>query len=194
MASYSAKNSPTRRRQPWVGTDSALTHTVLLGDERRGDVTERAQAYERALRQSQTAAALRRRQGAGSGSMAVSTMLGQDAPGDPGASMFQSSAGAAMAQTAVLGDSAASVVFAQPAPRAVAASVTRPEDVTPDDGVGSGLGESYVDGNRVVAEKGLGISQSQQEEEEGLEDGGVLGLLAQIYGTKGQAQGPARAI
>ena len=48
-----------------------------------------------------------------------------------------------------------------------------------------GLGESYVDGAG-KRPKLLGLSQTQQQEEdeELLEDGGVLGLLAQIYGRK----------
>jgi len=53
----------------------------------------------------------------------------------------------------------------------------------PDGGVGSGLGESYVDGT-----KRFGGGGREEEEEEGLEDGGVLGLLAQIYGRR---EGPA---
>ena len=65
-----------------------------------------------------------------------------------------------------------------------------------DDGVASPLGESYVDGRP----RGPSVSQSQQEEDEVLEDGGVLGLLAQIYGTsaglnlKGRGRGAPRAI
>lgn len=49
----------------------------------------------------------------------------------------------------------------------------------------SGLGESYVDG-AAKRPKLLGLSQTQQQEEdeELLADGGVLGLLAQIYGRK----------
>jgi autophagy-related protein 9 len=49
----------------------------------------------------------------------------------------------------------------------------------------SGLGESYVDGT-ARRPKLLGQSQTQQQEEdeEFLADGGVLGLLAQIYGRK----------
>lgn len=51
----------------------------------------------------------------------------------------------------------------------------------------SEFGDSYVDG-AVRRPKSLGQSQSQQQEEEEddelLADGGVLGLLAQIYGRK----------
>ncbi len=44
-------------------------------------------------------------------------------------------------------------------------------------GVGSGLGGSYIDGAGRFVRK-------EEEEEEGMEDGGVLGLLAQIYGRR----------
>ena len=97
-----------------------------------------------------------------------------------------------MAQTAVLGDSQGSVM---PAGGHVVDSVIPEEDLAADGGVGSTLGESYVDGRRPRPS----IGQSQQEDDEDeLEDGGVLGLLAQIYGTganfKGRGRGPPRAL
>jgi len=52
-------------------------------------------------------------------------------------------------------------------------------DVVADGGVRSNLGESYVDG----AHRFGGINR-EEEEEDGVEDGGVLGLLAQIYGRR----------
>ena len=68
------------------------------------------------------------------------------------------------------------------------------EDLVSDGGVVSALGESYVDGKRPQ----ISVSQSQKEEDEEMEDGGVLGLLAQIYGTgvdlKGKGGGPGRRI
>jgi autophagy-related protein 9 len=60
------------------------------------------------------------------------------------------------------------------------------EDISADGGVGSSLGESYVDGGRQAVAR-----DAEAEEEDGLEDGGVLGLLAQIYGRR---EGPARVI
>lgn len=196
MADYSARptqTSPTRRRQPWKGADSHMGGSVLFAGERAPDLPERAREYDHALRQSQTAAARRRRAGPGPGAGvggsallgAASVMVNQHAAADASAVFHPG-----MAQTAVLGDSAGSDTL----PRAPAARDIRPEDVTPDEGVGSGLGESYVDGRRAAADGGVSVTQSLQEEEEGLEDGGVLGLLAQIYGTKGQAQGPARVL
>ncbi|EIW60231.1 APG9-domain-containing protein [Trametes versicolor FP-101664 SS1] len=116
----------------------------------------------------------------------------------PGAdSMLQSTAGGgAMAQTAVLGDSQGSIMPLPAGGKVLAESVIPEEDLAADGGVGSGLGESYVDGRRARAST---AGQSQQEDEDDmLEDGGVLGLLAQIYGTganlKGRGRGPPRAI
>lgn len=109
-------------------------------------------------------------------------------------SIFQSSAGLGMAQTAILGDSAGSVLSPPPPKSNVQASTIPEEDFMEDGGVRSPLGESYVDGRP----KGPSVSQSQQEEDEVLEDGGVLGLLAQIYGTTAdlslKGRGAPRAI
>ncbi|KAI8989804.1 APG9-domain-containing protein [Trametes punicea] len=152
--------------------------------------SDRAREHDRALRQSQY---VRRRAGASiAGSMLHPAQLAR------ADSMMQSTVGptTAMAQTAVLGDSQGSVVPPSAAGGGnVAESVIPEEDLAADGGVGSMLGESYVDGRRPRPPEG----QSQQdEEEEELEDGGVLGLLAQIYGTganlKGRGRGPPRAI
>ena len=97
-----------------------------------------------------------------------------------------------MAQTAMLGDSQGSVVEPRQVPQAggptspVPASAILKAD---DGGVESDLGESYADG-APRRPKPFGISQSQQEEEEELEDGGVLGLLAQIYGRNSKGHRP----
>ncbi|KAG0697005.1 putative transmembrane protein [Suillus ampliporus] len=81
----------------------------------------------------------------------------------------------------VLGDSQGSIA---PPPPPI-----RDEDRNADGGVGSGLGDSYVDGDT----QGKKPYESQQEginDEEELEDGGVLGLLAQIYAAKGTKHVP----
>ena len=146
---------------------------------------DRAREYDRALRVSQIA----RRRGPGA-SMAGSVLHpAQLRPVASDSVMFQSHMGPpAIAQTAVLGDSQGSVAPPEPIPE------DEDEDIAADGGVGSTLGESYVDGRRARP----GVAQSQQEEDEELEDGGVLGLLAQIYGTgvnlKGRGGGPPRAI
>jgi len=156
-----------------------MAGAVLLAD--------RANEYDRALRQSQYAATTRRRgTGVGSGSVLLNNGGGVGtgsvmAPGGMMASsMYQSAIGAggmAMAQTAVLGDSQGSITLG-PAP----AGPIPDEDLLPDGGVGSGLGESYVDG--AGRSKTLLGQQAPDDEDDGLEDGGVLGLLAQIYGGR----------
>ncbi|KAI0780544.1 APG9-domain-containing protein [Trametes elegans] len=157
---------------------------------------DRARDYERALRQSQT---VRRRNlglGPGPGASMVGSVLHPAQLGSASVRGADSVLGTgAMAQTAVLGDSQGSV--APPAAVLaghVAESTIPEEDFDADGGVGSTLGESYVDGRRPRPT----VGQSQQEEEDDLEDGGVLGLLAQIYGTganlKGRGRGPPRAL
>lgn len=150
-------------------------------------LADRAREYDRALRASQNV----RKRGA-----AASVMMGSvlhPAQLRPADSMLQSGVvnGAAIAQTAILGDSQGSIM-----PGAgIVESVIPEEDLAADGGVGSALGESYVDGRRPRAN--MGLSQQEEEDEE-LEDGGVLGLLAQIYGAganlKGRGRGPPRAI
>ena len=150
--------------------------------------TERAQEYDHVLRQSRMVAALRRRGGgAGSGTglvgagsvMNMSTLL---ATGSPiGASVFVDPSNA---PSVTLGDShhiseGVSAKTANSTSKEMPGSASgtiHPEDVAPDGGVGSGLGESYVDGARRY---GVG---REDEDEDGIEDGGgVLELLAQIY-------------
>lgn len=152
-------------------------------NERSPDLSERAGEYDRALRHSQNA---RRRTG-----NLMQSRLGQ---GPSSSSIFQSGVGLQVAQTAILDDSNGSAARSAPEIN-IQASTIPEEDLVEDGGVGSMLGESYVDGRRP---KGPSVIQSQQEEDEELEDGGVLGLLAQIYGTgvnvKGRGRGPPRAI
>jgi autophagy-related protein 9 len=167
-------------------------------------VTGRTREYELALHESQTAAV--RRRGVGVGFGTTSTMLGQST-----GTMYHSG----MAQSVSLGDSDGSVAIAnlQPSaqPQPPSSSSSAGASVPVASGVsssGSGelggdsqgevrsaLGESYVDGARRHPRGGVSARSSMQEEEdeEGLgEDGGVLGLLAQIYsGTSG---GGARGV
>ena len=103
------------------------------------------------------------------------------APGPSGSSTF---GGMSSAQTAVLGDSQGSVVPANTGRTSGTESGIRPEDLEPDGGVGSGLGESYVDGAKRPR-----TFDGEEEDEEGLRDGGVLSLLAQIYGRREGAPG-----
>ncbi|KAF8211873.1 autophagy protein Apg9-domain-containing protein [Mycena galopus ATCC 62051] len=167
-------NSILRRRQT-AAPAAELAQSVRMPD----GLGERAQEYDRALRQSQHAAT-RRRGPAGS-------VLGMSAIAGPSSSSIFG--GLSTAQTAVLGDSQGSVRLARgttatPTPQGHGDNIME-EDRSPDGGVGSSLGESYVDGKQAVAHVDV-----EPEEEDGLEDGGVLGLLAEIYGR----EGPSRVI
>lgn len=168
------------RRRALTASRAGLDNTILLNDGKK-DLTERAQEYDRALRQSQHVAFRRKQVGGGSvltsgGGVAGSTVW-QSA-------MAASGQGIGMAQTAVLGDSQGSISL-PPAPAPI-----QDGDRAVDGGVDSALGDSYVDGN------GTKPYESQQEgidDDDELEDGGVLGLLAQIYTTKGP-RGPVPAM
>lgn len=153
----------------------------------------RVREYERALQESQSAAVRRRGGGGGSGFGATSTMLGQSAA--MATSVYQSG----MAQSIALGDSDGSIALAElqaPPPQVEATTTQGPTTIPIPSGSGelaadsqgdvrSGLGESYVDGARRHARGGVARSMQEEEEELG-SDGGVLGLLAQIYnGTAG---------
>lgn len=108
--------------------------------------------------------------GSGASMVNMSTLLATGPA--TGASVFVDPANA---PSVTLGDS--HHASQQMQPTTVAKSDAPPEDVAIDDaGVGSALGESYVDG----AHRFRGF----EEEEDGVEDGGVLGLLAQIYGRR----------
>jgi autophagy-related protein 9 len=96
--------------------------------------------------------------------------------------------GLSTAQTAVLGDSQGSVQPVRTSAAQGHGDNIMEEDISADGGVGSALGESYVDGGRQALARG---EPQVVEEEDGLEDGGVLGLLAQIYGRR---EGPARVL
>ncbi|CAK5277584.1 unnamed protein product [Mycena citricolor] len=158
MADLNVSQHPSSRRRAGA---PELAESKMLDD--------RAQEYDRALRQSQTAAVSRRRGMAGS-VLGMSTLAGPTA-----SSIFVG--GMSMAQTAVLGDSQGSVHIPGRAE-------IKQEDISADGGVGSALGESYVDGAQPRP-------AATDDDEDGLEDGGVLGLLAQIYGHR---EGPARVM
>ncbi|KAF8163406.1 autophagy protein Apg9-domain-containing protein [Crassisporium funariophilum] len=173
-----------RRHGQGSAAGSDVGGTVHFANDPQLDNSSMQQAhdYDQALRQSRLAAVTRRR---GPGS--VMGMSGLLAPhGSMGIGAASVYADINMAPSAVLGDSQGSEQL-----EAASTSISRAknnsgipaDDMGPDGGVGSGLGESYVDGGRRYGGK--------EEEEEDLEDGGVLGLLAQIYGRR---DGPAVAM
>ncbi|KZT70066.1 APG9-domain-containing protein [Daedalea quercina L-15889] len=138
---------------------------------------------------------LARRRGGASTLMQSARTPGFGGQGAGASTIFQSAAGLDMAQTVALGDSQGSIM--PPSARATQSTArdTIPEEeLAADGGVGSGLGESYVDTRRRTSSSQV----REDEEDEGMADGGVLGMLAQIYGAgadvKGRGRGPPRAI
>ncbi|KAJ4493420.1 putative transmembrane protein [Lentinula lateritia] len=188
-AAHPTVNSLLRRRQMESSGISPFTaHPVnppspIPARKTEVSLADRAQEYDRALLQSQHAA---RRRGVGSGSVMGMSVLNPRA--GPSASSIFGPSVMAGAQTAVLGDSQGSVM-PEPAPAGPAiidAEVEESrigaipdEEVGPDGEVGSRLGGSYVDGARRPSRPVY-----EEDEEDSLEDGGVLGLLAQIYGRR----------
>ena len=114
-------------------------------------------------------------------------MLGQSTT--MAATVYQSG----MAQSVALGDSDGSIAHAQlQAPPQAGGQQSIPTGsgelaMDSEGDVRSALGESYVDGAQRHARGGTSRSMQEEEEEDGLgPDGGVLGLLTQIYnGTTG---------
>jgi autophagy-related protein 9 len=169
--------SPRRRPardQPATGLDG----TVLMTRPET-----KAQEYERALLQSQHVAMRRRQHGSGS-------MMASMAPGGPGTGMGGISAssvfgGPALAQTVALGDSHGSIAVGMvPPPKPTTASEVKPidtVDIALDGGVDSRLGDSYVDGTgrSAIASR----VEGEGDIEDSIQDGGVMGLLTQIYGA-----------
>jgi autophagy-related protein 9 len=138
-------------------------------------------AVDVALRESRLSTTLSRKRGLGGSVMGMSNMLSAGAGPALAASVFGD---LSTAPSAVLGDSQGSIKLSA-ASTGVSKTRKEPkgssEEMAADEGVVSGLGESYVDGTKRYVRK-------VEEEEESLEDGGVLGLLAQIYGRR---DGPA---
>ncbi|KAL0946800.1 hypothetical protein HGRIS_012971 [Hohenbuehelia grisea] len=160
----------TARRRAGPGLE---TSTLAVPDRKpEGSLADKAREYDRALRQSQLAANLRRRGGASV--MAASTL------GPSASSVF---GGLSMAQTAVLGDSQGSVMATSPHSGPMQSRI----DEVPDEPIDGDVGGSYVDG----AKRTKRDEEGDGEDDEDLEDeGGVLGLFAEIYGRR---EGPARA-
>lgn len=146
---------------------------VSTGVNGGGDLIERSREYDRALKASQMVRSRFNPPARSAVDIQQSMMVGMD-----------------MAQTAILGDPDDSTALPpkdKETPDRQFGTKGKGKatlDWGDDEGV-SGLGESYADG-AVRRPKLLGQSQTQQQEEdeELLADGGVLGLLAQIYGRK----------
>ena len=160
---------------------SNLNAGISTGVSGGVDLAERSKEYDRALKASQMVRSRFQPPARNAEDVQQSVMVGMD-----------------MARTAILGDLGDTATLPSkdkgepdldPRPFEVKDKGKATGDGGDrDEGVGEGikgLGESYVDG-AVKRPKLLGLSQTQQQEEdeELLADGGVLGLLAQVYGRK----------
>lgn len=182
-----------------LGRRRLLRRPSDVGAPALGQLQESQDGLEATL-QDPRQSVMARRRGGGSTLMQSTRGPGFGAAQSMGAStIFQSTAGLDMAQTVALGDSQGSIMPQQqpPSARTVQAGAhdTIPEEeLVADGGVGSGLGESYVDPRRRTSSSQV----REEDDEEEMADGGVLGLLAQIYGAganvKGRGRGPPRAI
>lgn len=173
-------------------TGLGLSTSIRLPGEEGGGVgkslAEKAQEYDWALKQSQNIAAVRKK------GMGASVLLGGSTGGGVGGamSMYSAAKAADLAKTVTLEDSQTSPPVVQKKFEPTGGGESGDEDEIID-GSGLGLGEGYVDGAK-RERMGYGDGQdggNAEEEEEFLEDGGVLGLLAQIYGRR---EGPVQGI
>ena len=181
---------PSRDHVQFMTLPSDLSTSVQVhGDDVSGGKTlvEKAQEYDWALKQSQNVAGARRGGMAeGGGAIGGSMLLGGYSVNAPAASVYTAQRAHDLAKTVVLEDLDA------PPPLPQRASGTEKES---EGGEGSELigeselgGSDYVDGAR---RERMGYGDGQDggidiDGEEFLEeDGGVLGLLAQIYGRRG---------
>lgn len=177
---------------PHVGLSSSVS-IHLPGEEGASGggktLAEKAQEYDWALKQSQNMAAARRK------GMGTSMLLAGSTAGLGAASVYSAARAADLAKTVVLEDSQ---VDAAVVPEGESEKKGGGEsEIANEDGLiggsGLGLGESYVDGAK-RERMGYGDGQDGGQDEDGeefLEDGGVLALLAQIYGRR---EGPVRGI
>ena len=171
----------TKRRH--LGTDPT-GGSDTIGTVHFANDPPQESSVDMALRESRLSTTLSRRRGLGGSvmGMGMSGMLGVGAGPSLAPSVFGD---LSTAPSAVLGDSQGSMKL-----NAASTGVSRTrkdpkgpsEEMATDEGVVSGLGESYVDGTKRY------VGKAVEDEEETLEDDGVLGLLAQIYGRR---DGPA---
>lgn len=172
-------------------TDGLSASVQVHGDDRSEGKTlvEKAQEYDRALKQSQNIATARRDGLAGNrGAMGGSMLLSGSSANAPAASIYTAQRAHDLARTVVLEDSDTHLAPSQGASESQKES-ERGEGSAWIGGGESGLGGSdYVDGAR---RERMGYGDGHDggfdvDGEEFLEeDGGVLGLLAQIYGRRG---------
>lgn len=149
-------------------------------------LSDRAQLYDRALRQSQSqhvTVSKRRNLSKSGASVRVSSE-------SPAAEPIADAATPAMSSKPPRVEATMEESNLNPFPKP--GTDIAPEDLANDGGVGSELGESYVDGKVSRARTSSQPTASQERAADRVEDGGMLGLFAQIYDTRGP--GYARVI
>ena len=195
-----AEYTPSRGAVRWQPESPSRRHGTVA--ERR--LAERAQEYDRALKQSQNAALRRRGVGMHLSTNAAATAGGTRVEGLPEAVHSPVSHTTAkpedMKVDILVGTAGDSNINPFPLEEtvqpssdrqgsgistSVASDIHRSDDLSRAGEVRSELGESYVDGK---VQRGrpsvLPPSGPREEGVDAIEDGGMLGLLAQIYGTR----------
>ena len=175
MADFSSARNAMRRRLP------EATSAMVIAERRHA---ERMAAQEKAMRSSQY--------GGGGGFSRRNTNLVGRAGVPMGESLLSGPSSPASKTKPIpsIDDSVkgADESAINPFPPPEAQDI-HPEDIVEDGGVGSELGESYVDGKVARASR-----VSQPHDSDRLEDGGMLGLLAQVYGGRGGGFGGGRML
>ena len=206
-----AEYTPSRGAVRWQPESPSRRHGTVA--ERR--LAERAQEYDRALKQSQNAALRRRGVGMHLSTNAAATAGGTRVEGLPEAVHSPVSHTTAKPEdmkmnvlVGTAGDSNNPPILVtddsniNPFPleetvqqssdrqesgisTSVASDIHRSDEISRAGEVRSELGESYVDGKVQRGRPSVLPSSGPREEGvDAIEDGGMLGLLAQIYGTR----------
>ena len=194
MAEINQTYGVNRRRV----SDSLHGHGRGLSTEQR--LAERAQEYDRALRQSQNAA-VRRRQGSKfSGNAEAHQQQGHGQLPTVASSAADSTSTTTLSPPPVIAVEGGGLMESNinPFPSELnqesrirqepgsQATIAQSDELSREGEMGSELGESYVDGAKAPRSRpSIGPSNSQREENAVVPEQGVMDLLAQIYGTRG---------
>ena len=192
MADFTHANALARRHPG----DPYVVHARRLSLEHR--LAERAQEYDRALRQSQDAALRRRGVPPRVSGEIGAGVAGPSTTHTPAINVSTSDSTMTVHATGEGSNTGLAESNINPFPSDPLHREERslsPEDaLRSQDGdlrgeVRSDLGESYVDGKMQRGRASMSSPDPSivREEDGPVEDGGMLGLLAQIYGTRGPA-------
>lgn len=190
-----AEVSPAYGVGRWRPSDP---HGHVRGLSREQRLADRAQDYDRALKQSQNAA-LRRRQGPSGRVSGATTGLGQLPTVASSAADSTTTVTNFVPQTTDAASGGLMESNINPFPSELdqesrlrqdmssspsGPTITYSDELSREGEVRSELGESYVDGKVSRGRPSVGPSNSQREEGGVVPDGGVMDMLAQIYGTR----------